>query len=112
MKRIDLNTGVIPLSEFRANATQCVAQVRETRRPMVITQHGKSASVLMDVGEYEKLMDSLELLQDVQTAESQIDQGLTISHTHAKRRLLANHLSRQNCDCRAIDCQTLTTVTV
>ena len=34
MKRIDLNTGVIPLSEFWANATQCMAQVRETRRPM------------------------------------------------------------------------------
>ncbi len=89
MKRIDLNTGIIPLSEFRANATQCVTQVRETRRPMVITQHGKSASVLMDVGEYEKLMDSLELLQDIQTAEGQIDQGLTISHTQAKRQLLA-----------------------
>jgi len=45
MKRVDLLTGVIPLSEFRANATRCVMQVRETRRPMVITQHGKSASV-------------------------------------------------------------------
>jgi len=43
----------------------------------------------MDVGEYEKLMDSLELLQDIQTAEGQIDQGLTISHTQAKRQLLA-----------------------
>lgn len=89
MKRIDLNTGVIPLSEFRANATQCVAQVRETRRPMVITQHGKSASVLMHVGEYEKLMDRLELLQDVQTAENQLDQGLSVPHAKAKEQLLA-----------------------
>ena len=89
MKRIDLNTGVIPLSEFRANATRCVMQVRETRRPMVITQHGKSASVLLDVGEYEKLMDRLELLQDVETAEGQLDKGQRIAHAKVKKQLLA-----------------------
>jgi len=89
MKRVNLNTGVIPLSAFRANATRCVMQVRETRRPMVITQHGKSASVLMDVGEYEILMDRLELLQDVQTAESQLARGLAVPHAKARKQLLA-----------------------
>ncbi len=73
MNRIDLDAGVIPLSQFRANVTRCVLQVRETRRPMVITQHGKSASVLMDVGEYERLMDRLELLQGGEAAERQAD---------------------------------------
>lgn len=89
MKRIDLNTGIIPLSEFRANATRCVTQVRETRRPMVITQHGKSASVLMDVGEYEKLMDRIEILQDVETAERQLEEGQGIAHAKVKKQLLA-----------------------
>ena len=89
MKRIDLNTGIIPLSEFRANATRCVMQVRETHRPMVITQHGKSASVLMDVGEYEKLMDRVELLQDIETAERQLEEGREIAHAKVKKQLIA-----------------------
>ena len=66
-------------------------QVRETRRPMVITQHGKSASVLMDVGVYEELMDRLELLQDVQTAESQLDQGLAVPHAKARKQGNGSH---------------------
>lgn len=89
MKRIDLNTGIIPLSEFRANATRCVMQVRETHRPLVITQHGKSASVLLDVGEYEKLLEQVELLQDVETAERQLDEGQGIAHAKVKKQLLA-----------------------
>jgi len=43
----------------------------------------------MDVGEYEKLMDRVELLQDVETAESQLDEGQGIAHAKVKKQLLA-----------------------
>jgi prevent-host-death family protein len=43
-------------------------QVQETKRPLVITQHGKGAAVLLDVGEFEAMQEKLELLQDIQTS--------------------------------------------
>ena len=35
------------LSEFRANTAAFVNQVKETRRPLILTQHGRSAAVLL-----------------------------------------------------------------
>lgn len=59
-----------------------------TKRPLAITQHGRGAAVLLDVSECEKLLAKLELLQDVHTAESQIDNGLGISDTAARKKAL------------------------
>jgi len=88
MKRALLDEDIKPLSEFRANVTSYVQKVHKTKRPIVITHHGKSAAVLIDVKEYENLLDQLELLQDIQTAEKQIKDGKGISHENAKKVIL------------------------
>jgi antitoxin YefM len=88
MQRVVLDEDVKPISEFRANAASLVQQVRRTKRPLVITQQGRSAAVLLDVAEYEKLLAKLELLQDIHTAETQIDSGQAISHAAARRKAL------------------------
>jgi antitoxin YefM len=88
LQRVILDQDVKPISEFRANAASLVKQVQRTKRPLVITQQGRGAAVLLDVSEYEKLLAQLELLQDVHTAESQIDHGRGISHTAARKKAL------------------------
>jgi antitoxin YefM len=85
-----LNQDVRPLSEFRANATGFIEQVRESKRPLLITQHGRGAAVLIDVDEYEYLLEKLELLQDVQKAEEQIAAGKVVPHETARKRILKN----------------------
>jgi len=72
MMRIDLDKDVKPISEFRANATNLIDQVNKTKRPLVITQHGKSSAVLLDVREYEALLEKIELLSDLAEAEEDI----------------------------------------
>jgi len=42
----------------------------------------------MDVAEYEKPLEKIELLTDIQTAESQLNKGEGISHEEAKRKVL------------------------
>ena len=86
MQRVVLDQDVKPISEFRANAAALLQQVQRTKRPLVITQQGRSAAVLLDVSEYEKLLARLELLQDIQTAEEQIDNRQTISHEAARNQ--------------------------
>lgn len=88
MRRMVLDQDVKPLSEFRANASAFVQQVRETKRPLVITQNGRSAAVLLDVAEYEELLAKLELLQDIQQAEEQLNKGKGVSHRAAKKQIL------------------------
>ncbi len=80
---------ILPLAEFRANLAAVVQQVQRTKRPVILTQHGRSAAVLMDVAEYEALMERLELLQDVREAERQLGRGQSIPHSKAKAAVLA-----------------------
>ena len=88
MQRVLLDQDVKPISEFRANAASLVQQVQRTRRPLVITQQGRSAAVLLAISEYEKLLLKLELLQDINTGEDQISSGQAITHSDARKKAL------------------------
>ncbi|HEX8692839.1 MAG TPA: type II toxin-antitoxin system Phd/YefM family antitoxin [Longimicrobium sp.] len=89
MASIRFSEDVRPLSEFRANAASFVEQVQATHRPIVLTQHGRSAAVLLGVAEYERLVERAELLEDVRVAEEQIARGEGIEHDEARQRVLA-----------------------
>ncbi len=93
MRQVNLEEDIKPLSEFRANAATLVKQVKDTGRPLVITQHGKSSAILLDVKEYQALLDKIEILQDIQLAEQQIVDGKGVDHSKAKK-LVLKKLSR------------------
>jgi prevent-host-death family protein len=87
MRHPNLSQDIQPLSEFRANAAAMLARVKSTKRPLVLTQRGHSAAVVVDVAEYERMREELELLQDIATADRQIAEGLAIPHEEAMCRV-------------------------
>jgi antitoxin YefM len=89
MQRPKLTEDIRPLSDFRANAATLLDRVRTTKRPLVLTQRGHSAAVVVDVAEYERLIEELDLLRDVRVAEQQIAAGRGIPHAQAKKHLLS-----------------------
>jgi prevent-host-death family protein len=89
MPRIRPTQDVRPLADFRANLAAVVRQVQRTKRPVVLTQHGRSAAVLIDAGEYEALLDRAQLLEDVRVAETEVATGRALAHTKAKASVLA-----------------------
>lgn len=54
----------------------------------MLTQQGKSAAVLLDVDEYERLVYRAQLMDDVADAERQIDAGEGVEHAAARAELL------------------------
>ena len=88
MPTIRVSEDIRSLSEFRANVAAFVEQVRKTRRPLVLTQHGRSSAVLLDVSEYERLVERAELLEEIRTAEEQIARGEGVDHEEARDQLL------------------------
>ncbi|MDF7801836.1 type II toxin-antitoxin system Phd/YefM family antitoxin [Pontiellaceae bacterium B1224] len=88
MQRLILDQDIKSMSEFRANTAACIHQVQSSKRPVVITQHGKSAAVLIDVAEFEAMSQRLELLEDIAMGESMIDEGKGIPHDKAKELIL------------------------
>ena len=88
MRRINLREDIQPLSEFRANAAAMLRRVRESGRSLVLTQRGHSAAVVLDVGQYERLLEELELLRDIHQAGQQIAAGDGIAHRDARAEVL------------------------
>jgi antitoxin YefM len=88
MKRSRVNEDIRPMSEFRTGIASFLKQIHDTKRPLIITQHGKGVAVLLDANEYEAMQEKLELLQDIQTSISQVEGGRGIEHSDTKATVL------------------------
>ena len=87
MPPIRPSTDVRPVTEFRANTSALIEQMHSTKRPLILTQHGRSAAVLLDPEVYEGLIDEIELLRDLSISEAQIAAGQVIRHEEVVRRM-------------------------
>ncbi len=88
MQRLKIDQDIRPLSEVRTGIATFIKQVHDTKRPVIITQHGKGVAVLLDAYEYEAMQDKIELLIDIQTSINQLENGEGITHKDAKDRVL------------------------
>ena len=88
MRRLIIDQDIKPMSEFRSSVSSFVKQVHDTKRPLVITQHGKGVGVLLDVGEFEAMQEKIELLEDIHVSISQLESGNSVSHQDARQQVL------------------------
>jgi prevent-host-death family protein len=88
--RIELDQDIQPVSEFRKNAASFIDRIQKENRSIVLTQHGKSAAVLVGVSEYQRMIDKLDKMEDLLEAERQITRGEVFSHEEAKQKIKDN----------------------
>jgi len=88
MQRLKIDQDIRSLSEVRTGIANFIKQVHDTKRPVVITQHGKGVAVLLDAHEYETMQEKLELLTDVQISLNQLENGQGVAHEDAKETIL------------------------
>lgn len=87
MQKLKFDQDIKPLSEVRNGMAGFIKQVHETKRPLIITQRGKSAAVLIDVYEYELMQEKIDFLADIRTSINQLNKGEGISHENARKKL-------------------------
>ena len=66
---------IVPFSECRNNLSTYIARVRETRRPILITQNGRAASYLVDAELLDNLFDQMELTRDIEISRREFAEG-------------------------------------
>jgi antitoxin YefM len=81
------STDVRPVTEFRANTSAVIEQMHSTKRPVILTQHGRSAAVLLDPEVYEGMIDEIELLRDLAISEAQATACQVLPHDEVARRI-------------------------
>jgi len=66
---------IVPISELRQDAAKVLKQVRESREPLIITQRGRAAAVMLSVESYERSERDKELLRLLARGEQEIAAG-------------------------------------
>ena len=67
---------IVPVTEVKRNAAQLLDQLRQDKRPVLITEHGRAAAVLLDVASYEELNKRADILDRVVQIQPQITNAL------------------------------------
>jgi len=80
-----------PATELPLRGEALLRQVQETRRPIVLTQEGKGAAVLVDVASFQSLIEELDLLRDVHRGLADVEAGRVVSQEDARARLMARY---------------------
>ena len=81
---------VKPISYFKANAAEILADLAETREPMAITVNGEVKAIVQDIRSYEDAEETMALLHILTLAEKDIAAG----RTRPAREVIAELMSR------------------
>ena len=74
-----------PISLLGGQATKLLRDVQMNRRPVFLINKGKAAGVLLDIEEYERLLELIEFHETILASEAEADRGEVISHEQLER---------------------------
>ena len=78
---------VRPITDLKTHAAEIVDHASQSRRPVLLTRHGRGVAVLLDVAEYDALMDRTEFVMAIREGEEASRAGDVVPHGEAVRIL-------------------------
>ena len=66
---------IVPITDLRHDAASVLKRLQSSRQPLVITQRGRAAAVLVSVEDFDKFQHEKELLLLLAKGEQEISQG-------------------------------------
>jgi prevent-host-death family protein len=89
VKEVQVSEGIVPLGEFKARAAQFLKRLADSDAPMVITQNGRPAGVLLSPTEFDRLQDHHRLLESIVAGLADAESGRIIDTKELRERLRA-----------------------
>lgn len=89
MRVLKIAEDIVPVSEFKAQAADWLHRVGETGQPLVITQNGKAAGVLLSPAEYDRLNERAHFHDAVRDGLADADEGRLRDHAEVVKRVRA-----------------------
>jgi len=75
VRRCRPSEDVVPFSECRNNFSSYIERARETHRTTLVTQNGRAAAYIVNAGDFDDLMDKIDLWRDVAISRREIAEG-------------------------------------
>ena len=80
MPNLRIAEDIVPLSDFKARASELLKRLAETGAPMVITQNGRAAGVLLSPTEFDVLTERARFVNAVAEGLDDAGSGKVVSH--------------------------------
>ena len=72
---IKVKEDIKSISVFRTDPASVLRQIRENQRPVVITERGKPSAVIVDLEDYERQKEKMDLMEAVLEGEKDFREG-------------------------------------
>jgi prevent-host-death family protein len=78
MRAFQLSTDVVSIGELKVHAARILQRVNSDRCPIVITQHGKPAGVLVSPEDFDRMSEHSRFLQAVERGLDDVKAGRVV----------------------------------
>ncbi len=92
MKPISVKNDIVPIAEFKTSLSKWFKNLQGSGHPVIITQNGKPAGVLLSPDDYDELVYRKSFLDSVSRGMADADSG----RTQTTKELRAALASRRN----------------
>ena len=75
------------VTTLKRQATKILADLHESKEPILITEHGQPSAYLVDVEDYEFMQDRMRLLEGLARGERAIQDGRILTQKEAKKAM-------------------------
>ena len=80
MRPLRISENIVPVSDFKAKAADWLRRLNESSEPVVITQNGKAAGVLLSPAAYDELTERYRFMRSVEQGLSDVEAGRVNPH--------------------------------
>ena len=89
MKALKISKDVVTLAEFKSQAASLLERIGTSSQPLLITQNGKPAGVLLSPAEFDRIQEqeSSRFVTAVNRGLQDVDSGKVLTSSQAKSRL-------------------------
>jgi len=75
------------VTTLKRQATKILAELHESKEPVLITEHGQPSAYLVDVDDYELMQTRMRILEGIARGESAIFENRTYDQSEAKQKM-------------------------
>jgi len=87
MRTINISQDIIPVGEFKTGISKWLRSIRDKNHPVVITQNGRPAGVLITPEEYDKLVYNKIFTESINRGIQDINAGNIFPTSELKEKI-------------------------
>lgn len=87
MRPIRVSEGIVPVGEFKARAARFIKEIRAKATPLVITQNGRPAAVVLSPEAYDEMRERQDYIEAIAAGLADAVAGRVVNHDEVAKWL-------------------------